>query len=157
MADTTQFPSYYMAFLHVYTGIECCQRHLLTAGFLHSFKDSKILLENPSDLQGVSLSFRNAGHQMGTHKESVPLGLRMPEFMGLAYMELLEGPQALLSLESRFNIKVIQIFSDSGTQLAPPSLGRRRASSRKSWPGFGQSKTTPLISSLETSQKGRSL
>ena len=60
MADTTQFPSYYMAFLHVYTGIECCQRHLLTAEFLNAFKDSKILLENPSDLQGVSLSFRNA-------------------------------------------------------------------------------------------------
>ena len=46
--------------LLVYTGIECCQRHLLTGEFLHSFKDSKILWENPSDLQGVSLSFRNA-------------------------------------------------------------------------------------------------
>ena len=60
LADTTRFPSYYMAFLHVYTGIECCQRQLLTAEFLHSFKDSKILKEIPSDVQGISLSFRNA-------------------------------------------------------------------------------------------------
>ena len=48
-------------------------------------------------------------------------------------LELIEGLEArdiymaVTRLEMRYNTKVIQLFSDSGTQLAPALLGKKRS------------------------------
>ena len=51
---------------------------------------------------------------------------------GASHIELLEGLEAkdvylaLTRLELRFGTKIIQMFSDSGTQLSPSLLGEKK-------------------------------
>ena len=65
---------------------------------------------------------------------------------GASHMELLEGLEdiylALSRLETRFNIHIIQIYSDSGTQLAAAILGEKH-SKQHPVPGTGGEHQAP--------------